>query len=151
MTVVDAHTHVFAAVSERFPRDVHELFPAEPEATAEALLAEMERAGVDRAVLVPLTHHDEYVRDCLERFPGRFAAIGVQPPGPIDVEGYRRRRERSGLQGLRLFALGETGVPSRRRAPAARGARAERRQALVLRRPRSRCSCSSARSSACRS
>ena len=46
----------------------------------------MERAGVDRAVLVPLSHHDEYVRDCLERFPGRFAAIGVQPPGP------RRRR-----------------------------------------------------------
>ena len=33
MTVVDAHTHVFAAVSERFPRDVHEdYFPAEAEA-----------------------------------------------------------------------------------------------------------------------
>ena len=81
--VVDAHTHVFAPVSERFPRDVHELFPAEREAPAEALLAEMERAGVDRAVIVPLSPHDEYVRDVLARHPGRFAAIGVaRLPGP---------------------------------------------------------------------
>lgn len=109
MTVVDAHAHVFAAVSGRFPRDVHELFPADMEAPVEELLAEMEAVGVDRAVLVPLTHHDEYVHDCLVRFPGRFAAIGVQAPGPVDVEDYRRRRETAGLQGLRLFALGEAG------------------------------------------
>ncbi len=111
MTVVDAHAHVFAALSDRFPRDVHEaFFPAEAEATAEELLAEMGRAGVDRGVLVPLSHHDEYVRDCLERYPGRFAAIGVQAPGAVDVEAYRRRREAAGLQGLRLFALGEAGA-----------------------------------------
>ena len=79
MTVVDAHAHVFARVSERFPRDVHEdYFPAGADATAEELLAEMAAAGVDRAVLVPVTHHDEYVADCVERFPDRFAAIGVQ-------------------------------------------------------------------------
>jgi L-fuconolactonase len=106
MTVVDAHAHVFAAVSDRFPRDVHaDYFPAEAEATAEELLAEMSAAGVDRAVLVPVTHHDEYVADCVERFPDRFAAIGVQGPGPVDVEAYRRRREAAGLQGLRLFSL----------------------------------------------
>jgi predicted TIM-barrel fold metal-dependent hydrolase len=110
MTVVDAHTHVFAPVSERFPRDAHEdLFPPDAEATGEQLLAEMEQAGVDRAVLVAVSPHDEYLRDCLERFPGRFAAIGVQPPGPVDVEGYRRRRE-AGIQGVRLFGLGEAGA-----------------------------------------
>lgn len=109
MTVVDAHTHVFAAVSERYPRDVHELFPAELAATADELLAEMDAAGVERAVLVPLSHHDEYVRDCIDRFPGRFAAIGVQAPGPVDVDAYRRRREEGGLQGLRVFALGAGG------------------------------------------
>ena len=103
--IVDAHTHVFAPVSERFPRDVHELFPAEHEAPVEVLLAEMERAGVDRAVVVPLSPHDEYVRDGLERHPGRFAAIGVA--GPVEsTEGYRARREVAGLQGLRLFSLG---------------------------------------------
>jgi predicted TIM-barrel fold metal-dependent hydrolase len=110
VTVVDAHLHVFAAVSERFPRDVHELYPAELEATSEELLGEMERAGVERAVLVPLSHHDEYLRYSLEQFPGRFAAIGLQPPGAIDVDEYRRRRESVGLQGIRLFTLGEPGA-----------------------------------------
>jgi predicted TIM-barrel fold metal-dependent hydrolase len=89
---------------------VHELYPADLEATAEELLAEMERARVDRAVLVPLSHHDEYLRYSLETYPGRFAAIGLQPPGPVDLEHYRRRRESVGLQGIRLFALGEAGV-----------------------------------------
>jgi predicted TIM-barrel fold metal-dependent hydrolase len=112
MTVVDAHLHVFAALSERFPRDVHELYPAEIEATAEELLEEMGRAGVDRAVLVPLSHHDEYLRYSLEQFPGRFAAIGLQPPGPIDLEDHRRRRESVGLQGIRLFTLGEPDAPT---------------------------------------
>jgi predicted TIM-barrel fold metal-dependent hydrolase len=103
MTVVDAHAHVFAAVSDRFPRDVHDdFFPADAEAPVEALLAELDAAGVERAVLVALTHLDEYVADCVARLPGRFAAIGVDGPG--DVDAYRRRRE-AGLQGLRLFAL----------------------------------------------
>jgi predicted TIM-barrel fold metal-dependent hydrolase len=105
--VVDAHLHVFAAVSDRFPRDVHELYPADLDATVESLIAEMEQAGVDRAVLVPLSHHDEYLHDCLGRFPGRFAAIGLQPPGKPDVDDYRRRRETVGLEGLRLFELGD--------------------------------------------
>ena len=110
MTVVDAHVHVFAALSERFPRDVHELYPPELEAPAEALLGEMERAGVDRAVIVPLSHHDDYLRAVLEQFSGRFAAIGLPPPGDVDVDGYRRRREAVGLQGLRLFELGSPAV-----------------------------------------
>ena len=105
--VVDAHLHVFAGASDRFPRDVHELYPAELEASVESLLAAMEGAGVDRAVLVPLSHHDEYVRDCLRRFPGLFAAVGLQPAGETNADGYRRRRESVGLQGLRLFELGD--------------------------------------------
>jgi predicted TIM-barrel fold metal-dependent hydrolase len=105
--MVDSHTHVFAAVSDRFPRDVHELYPAELDAPVEALIDEMEQVGVDRAVVVPLSHHDEYLADCLRRHPGRFAAIGVQPAGASDVDAYRRRRETVGLQGLRLFELGD--------------------------------------------
>jgi len=108
--VVDCHVHVFAAASDRFPRDVHELYPAELEALVESLIAEMERAGVDRAVLVPLSHHDEYLRDCLQRFPGRFAAIGLQSDGAADVDAYRRRRESVSLQGLRLFELGDASI-----------------------------------------
>jgi predicted TIM-barrel fold metal-dependent hydrolase len=110
VTFVDAHLHVFAARSDRFPRDVHELYPPELEATAEQLISAMEAAGVDRAVLVPLSYHDEYLRYSLEQFSGRFAAIGLQPSGPVDVEAYRRRRESVGLQGIRLFTLGEPGA-----------------------------------------
>ena len=107
MTVVDAHLHVFRAASGRYPRDVHELFPAELEATVEELLAEMEAGGVEKAVLVPLSPHDEYVRECLERHPGRFAAIGIQDPSSTSVADFRRRVETTGLQGLRLFRLGD--------------------------------------------
>jgi L-fuconolactonase len=108
--VVDSHVHVFAAASDRFPREVHELYPAELEAPVESLIAVMERAGVDRAVLVPLSHHDEYLHDCLRRFPGRFAAIGLQPAGENGVHAYRHRRESVGLQGLRLFELGDPSI-----------------------------------------
>ncbi len=101
---------MFAPASGRFPRAVHELFPADLEAPAEALLGEMERSGVDRAVLVPLSHHDEYLRHVLESYPGRFAGIGVQPPGPIQVDAYRARRASARLQGLRMFELGSSPV-----------------------------------------
>ena len=115
--VVDCHVHVFAAASDRFPRDVHELYPAEREAPVESLISAMEQAGVDRAVLVPLSHHDEYLRDCLRRFPGRFAAIGVQSDEAADVDAYRRRRESVGLQGLRLFELGDASIADPEQLP----------------------------------
>jgi L-fuconolactonase len=110
MSVVDGHLHVFRAASARYPRDVHPLFPAEREATVDDLLARMEAAGVERAVLVPLSPHDGYVRECLERHPGRFAAIGIQDPSSLSVEEFRRRVETAGLQGLRLFSLGDAEV-----------------------------------------
>jgi len=108
--IVDAHLHVFAAASERFPRDVHELYPAGLEARTESLIELMEATGVDRAVLVPLSHHDEYLHYSMQRFPGRFASIGLQPVGDTSVDAYRRRRESVPLQGLRLFELGDASI-----------------------------------------
>jgi L-fuconolactonase len=105
--VVDSHVHVFAAASTRFPRNLHELYPASAEALVETLLVDMEQAGVAHAVLVPLSPHDEYVRECLQRFPGRFAAIGVQQAGDFDPDVYRRRRDSTGFRGVRLFELGD--------------------------------------------
>ena len=115
--VVDSHVHAFASLSERFPRDVHELYPPELEAPAERLLAQMELAGVDRAVLVPLSHHDDYLADCLRRFPDRFAGIGLQPPGEPSVDAYRARRDAVGLQGVRLFDLGDPATADIERLP----------------------------------
>ncbi len=111
MTVVDAHAHVFAAVSERFPRDVHE-DSSRPRPRRRPRSCSPRWSAP--ASTVPCSCRSRTTtstsRDCLERFPGRFAAIGVQAPGPVDVDAYRRRREASGLQGLRLFALGEPGA-----------------------------------------
>jgi L-fuconolactonase len=46
----------------------------------------------------------------MQRFPGRFASIGLQPAGDAGVDGYRRRRESVPLQGLRLFELGDASL-----------------------------------------
>lgn len=115
--IVDSHAHIFAAVSDRYPRDVHELYPADLEASAELLLETMEVAGVDRAVLVPLSHHDEYLRECLHRYEDRFAGIGLQADETFDVDAYRRRREDVGLSGVRLFDLGNAAVAEPRELP----------------------------------
>jgi L-fuconolactonase len=71
----------------------------------------METAGVDKAVLVPLSHHDEYLRECLERYPGKFVGVGIDNPAAADRVGeFRRRAEAVPLQGLRMFALGDLDV-----------------------------------------
>ncbi|HUC15715.1 MAG TPA: amidohydrolase family protein [Acidimicrobiales bacterium] len=108
--IVDAHAHVFAAASERFPRAVHELYPAEMEVPVADLLAAMDRNGVSRAVLVALSPHDEYLAHCLEAHPGRFAAVGIWDPSSFSLEIYRRRRDTVPLQGLRFFDLGDAAI-----------------------------------------
>lgn len=111
--VVDGHAHVFMPASERYPRDVHPMFPAELAAPVEDLLAEMEAAGVDHAVLVPVSPHDDYLRECLARYPGVFAGIGVHDPGArAPVDDMRRRVSKSGLSGLRVHHLGDEGSSS---------------------------------------
>src|SRR4051794_34964644 len=111
MTVVDGHLHVFLKQSERYPRDTHVLFPPDREAPVERLLEAMETAGVDKAVLVPLSHHDEYLQKCLERYPGKFVGVGIDDPAAVDRVGeFRRRAETVPLQGLRMFALGDLNV-----------------------------------------
>jgi L-fuconolactonase len=110
-SVADGHLHVFRAVSERYPREVHALFPADLEASVEGLLERMHEAGVDRAVLVPLSPHDEYLRECLARYPATFAGVGVHDPTSADPAGdARRRHEDVGLQGLRVHHLGDPAV-----------------------------------------
>jgi predicted TIM-barrel fold metal-dependent hydrolase len=104
--VIDAHAHVFREASDRYPRDVSPLFPADRAAPVEELLASMERHGVAGAVLVALSRHDEYVTECLRRYPGTFRGILVQDPArpdPPDV--VKRRIEAAGAQGLRVFDL----------------------------------------------
>lgn len=109
MPTIDAHLHVFEAVSDEFPRDVFEpLTPPERSASAEGLLAEMEQAGVDQAVVVAVSHHDEYLKHVLTTYPARFAAVSVAMTDSADpVADLYRRVETIGIQGLRVFSLGD--------------------------------------------
>ena len=66
----------------------------------------MERAGVDKAVIVSISHHDEYVRDVVATRPDLFAIVGVQDVSATDqLANYRERRQATPFQGFRLFNL----------------------------------------------
>jgi predicted TIM-barrel fold metal-dependent hydrolase len=93
--IVDAHLHVFRKAASD-GREPNALVPAEREATVEQLTDLMGAHGVDRAVLVSLDEHDEYVASVLEP---RFASIAV---GLRDLP---RRRERFAFDGVRTMTL----------------------------------------------
>jgi L-fuconolactonase len=112
--IVDAHAHVFLRADEQ-TRAVDELAPAGREAPVEDLLAVMDAAGVDAAVLVPLAAEDDYVRSVVAAHPGRFAGVLVADAaihgtaGGDPVAALERRR--GGFAGVRTQWLGEPGRP----------------------------------------
>ncbi|HZV50421.1 MAG TPA: amidohydrolase family protein [Candidatus Dormibacteraeota bacterium] len=106
MPVIDGHAHVFRPHSEQYPRPVDELAPAGREAPVEEFLRAMEKAGVERAVLVPLGPEDDYLVECLRRHPGRFQGIGVFDLAHPDPAALETRIERTGIRGLRMHGLG---------------------------------------------
>ena len=113
MTTVDGHAHVFRAASDRYPRPVHPMHPAEMEAPVEDFIATLDAHGIDKAVLVPLSPHDEYVGECLATYPERFAGIGVLDPDKSgDAADVRRRFSEVGIRGLRVHHLGDPSAGS---------------------------------------
>ena len=69
---IDGHLHLFEAVSESYPRDVHPLFPPELSSPVEKYITVMDENGIDYAVIVPLSAHDQYLAHCLAKYPGGF-------------------------------------------------------------------------------
>ena len=80
--IIDTHLHVWSDDFERYPftegrREIDG-------ASVELLNQAMEEAGVDRAVIVQPIHYlydNRYVIDCLCRFPGKFAGVGLVAVG----------------------------------------------------------------------
>ena len=54
MDKIDVHVHVFDLPSERFPRELSGLAPADRACPIEALIADMDASGIDRAVLIEM-------------------------------------------------------------------------------------------------
>ena len=116
MTRIDAHLHVFAELSEEFPRQTE--YPLSPERgeTAEKLLAEMEPHGIEQAVLVQIggtsIDHHAYLRHCLRGYPDRFLGIGLIPADAEPGEHMDRLAGDGGIIGFRLSAMGGPEEPA---------------------------------------
>jgi len=70
----------------------------------EALLFQMDRTGVEKAVLTQLLGQfdNSYQAECVARFPGRFASVGAVGPADPDVVAKLRDLAKHGMRGLRL-------------------------------------------------
>jgi L-fuconolactonase len=86
--VVDSHCHASPFWYE--PVDV--------------LLHQMDRHGVERAVLVQMLgqYDNDYQEDCVARFPGRFASVVMVDPAAADACAQLRRLVDRGARGVRL-------------------------------------------------
>ena len=106
MDVVDAHLHLFRAISDEYPRDVFEgMTPPERDEPAAPFLAAMDEAGVDRAVICALSVHDEYLAEVIAEYPDRFAGVSIFDFGVADPVADLERRMELGIQGVRLYGL----------------------------------------------
>lgn len=112
-TVVDAHVHVVAKDEAAYPLSPRPLSGAwyrEAPHSAEDLLACMDEAGVDRAVLVqPIgaySYDNRYAADSAARYPARFASVCcVDPEAAGARDELRHWIGERGMRGVRLFAL----------------------------------------------
>ena len=104
--IIDTHLHVWSDDAERYPF-------AEGRAqvgggSVELLNQTMDEVGVDKAVIVQPIYYlfdNRYVADCLRRFPGRFAAIGLVDPKALDAPDRLEELVREdGFGGLRIHS-----------------------------------------------
>ena len=104
--IIDTHLHVWSDDAERYPF-------AEGRAqvgggSVELLNQTMDEVGVDKAVIVQPIYYlfdNRYVADCLRRFPGRFAAIGlVDPKAPDAPDRLEKLVREDGFGGLRIHS-----------------------------------------------
>ncbi len=112
MDKVDVHVHVFAKLSDEYPRGVSGLAPADKEATAEQLLREMDAANIDKTVLIDMggTRIEEhrYVTHCVQKWPDRFTATGlVDADDPDPATRLKELVEATGIEGIRIGDLGD--------------------------------------------
>lgn len=113
---IDAHCHVIAVDRDRYPRNplggVESAWSQQRPVGAKELLAAMDQAGIDRAVVVQAStaygHDNSYVADSVEQYPDRFAGVFsidmLAPDAPTQLAHWVSR----GLQGARLFTTGST-------------------------------------------
>jgi len=106
--LVDTHVHVWALDDQHRPAPDARINPPTEADPVEWLIDDMAEYQVDRCVLVQSSAYgwdNTYMVECLERYPGRFKAIGlVDPLSSTNGDNLRFWMAR-GLSGFRLHPL----------------------------------------------
>jgi predicted TIM-barrel fold metal-dependent hydrolase len=103
MVIIDSQVHVWPP-----DRPDRRLGPGHSERTPysyEQLLVDMDRAGVDRAVLVPPSidaNRNDYALEAVRKHPDRFAVMGKVPLKPADRDALKGWCDEPGMLGVRL-------------------------------------------------
>ena len=73
-------------------------------APVESLLDEMNRARVDKAVLIQIggIYDNSYFIECMRRFPGRFSIVGMVDTDLPDATDQLEKLVKEGMEGIRL-------------------------------------------------
>ncbi|MBM3458341.1 MAG: amidohydrolase, partial [Armatimonadetes bacterium] len=82
MNLIDAHSHIWTPDTNRYPLGPGYLKEnmKPPSFTAEELFSHCRPEGVERVVLIQMSFYgfdNSYMLDSMERFPGKFGAVGV--------------------------------------------------------------------------
>ena len=123
MPVIDTHVHVWPLDDAPGHRPVEgaKVRPPQTAAPVEWLLEDMAEYDIPHCVLVQSSAFgwdNTYMVECLQRYPGRFKAIGlVDPLSPENARDLRTWMAR-GLSGFRLHPLYYPDEPSWLDAPA---------------------------------
>ncbi|PXA87871.1 amidohydrolase [Nostoc sp. 3335mG] len=116
MTVIDSHTHAISPDTQSYPLDPigghQSKWSAERPVDGTGLLAAMDKAGVDKAVVVQAStiygHNNDYVAKIVADHRDRF--VGVFSVDVLAADGLDQMKRwlDAGLSGLRLFTTGTT-------------------------------------------
>ncbi|WP_070105971.1 amidohydrolase family protein [Burkholderia plantarii] len=114
--VIDTHTHAISPDKQRYPLAPvggHQSeWSARRPVSHEGLLASMDEAGIDRAVVVQAStvygNDNSYVVDAVRAHPDRFAGVFSIDVLADDAVTQLQRWLDAGLSGLRLFTTGST-------------------------------------------
>lgn len=117
MQIVDIHPHAISHDAKRYPFDPvggkMSVWAKERPVDAEELLAAMDAAGIEKAVIVHAStaygYDNSYAADSAAAYPKRFAFVGAvdvtSPDAPQKLTHWVKDR---GMVGFRIFAAGST-------------------------------------------
>jgi L-fuconolactonase len=116
MTTIDIHPHVISTDAARYPLaplgGVQSTWSRDRPTPFEKLVAEMDRAGIDKAAIVQAStaygHDNSYVAEAIAAHPQRFTGVFSVDVLAADAVDKMRHWLARGFGGMRLFTTGST-------------------------------------------